>query len=226
MVNFGWHRLTRIRLIKFTSKYQLQKACVSNTSSTGQSGRGLPRNLFHFSCSLSGWDLLNDALKGMSLFATFYYWWEPIWSLLCCARWAVSPGDWRAELEGIRVVQARAPWDNSTRGKKKKAILHISVPITSELRFSFPSPPLLLDCSFFWLASQDKERESWEGRRSAWCSWWRYLQEELPAVVGSHDFLLYYYLRWRLIAIWSVCFPRGLLPSRRGRKPGKLQQGW
>lgn len=44
--------------------------------------------------------------------------------------------------------------------KKKKAILHISLPITSELHFSYPSPPLLLDCSFFWLASQDKERES------------------------------------------------------------------
>lgn len=140
MVNFGWHRLTRIRLIKFTLKYQLQKACVSNISSTGQSGRGLPRNLFHFSRSLSGWDLLNDALKGMSLFTTFYYWWEPIWSLLCCARGAASPGDWWTELEGIRVVQARAPWDNSTRGKKKKR-LFFTFHCLLLLSFTFPILP-------------------------------------------------------------------------------------
>lgn len=145
MVNFGWHRLTRIRLIKFTLKYQLQKACVSNISSTGQSGRGLPRNLFHFSRSLSGWDLLNDALKGMSLFTTFYYWWEPIWSLLCCARGAASPGDWWTELEGIRVVQAHAPWDNSTRGKKKKkgySSHFIAYYFWASLFLSFPTPPL------------------------------------------------------------------------------------
>lgn len=50
--NFGWHRITRIKIWRFMLKYQLQKAYIDNVSGLGLNGHGLPRNLFYFSCSL------------------------------------------------------------------------------------------------------------------------------------------------------------------------------
>lgn len=50
--NFGWHRITRIKIWRFTLKYQLQKAYIDNVSGLGLNGHGLPRNLFYFSRSL------------------------------------------------------------------------------------------------------------------------------------------------------------------------------